>query len=187
MNNQLVVGSLAAISQSTGQSLAESFLSASVILILDCSGSMQIHDAPDGESREQVAREQLIRLQASHKGKIALICFADFATFSPSGLPVNCGSMTNMVAALCYVLPADDTGTKFILISDGSPNDEKETLRVAKEFKTSISTIYIGPEDDNNGGRAFLEKLASLTGGKSETSDAPGLLENQVEKLLLLT
>ena len=185
MDNTLIIGSIGQIAQSTGQALAETFLSASAILILDCSGSMSANDAPDGKSREQAAREQLIRLQATHKGKLALVCFADYAIFAPTGLPVNCGSMTNMVAALKYVQPADDTSTQFILISDGSPNDEKETLQVAKEFKTAIETIYIGPENDREGGRTFLEKLARTTGGKAMISDAPGLLGNGIERLLL--
>lgn len=184
-DNKIVIGSLSQISQTTGKSLAESFMSASTILLLDCSGSMDTHDAPGGLSRERAAQDALVRLQKENPGSLAIVCFADYAVFSPTGLPVNCGGSTNMASALKYVQPADDTGTRFILISDGSPNSEQETLKVASEFKTPIQTVYIGPEMDYEGGRAFLEKLSKLTGGKSVKSDAPGLLGEPVEKLLL--
>lgn len=185
MSNQIVVGSLSQISQATGQSLAESFMSASTILLLDCSGSMSIPDAPGGITRQKAAQNALIRLQEDNAGKLALICFADYAVFSPTGLPVQCGGLTNMAGALRYVQPADDTDTQFILVSDGSPNSEQETLKVAAEFKTPISCVFIGPEDDREGGRKFLERLAKASGGKSYASDAPGMLGASVEKLLL--
>lgn len=185
MTNTIVPGSLSAIAQKSGIGLAESFLSASTILILDCSGSMSETDAPGGKSRQETAKEQLIKLQKENAGKLALVCFADYAIFSPGGIPVECGGSTNMAGALDYVYPADDTGTQFILMSDGSPNDPEKTLAVARKFKTPIQTIFIGPEDDREGGRVFLEKLARMTGGQSLKSDAPGLLANPVEQLLL--
>lgn len=184
-NNAIVPGSIAAISQQNHTSLSESFLSASTILILDCSGSMSAKDAPMGKSREETAREQLIKLQKENAGKLALVCFADYTVFSPGGIPVECGGSTNMAGALDYIYPADDTGTQFILMSDGSPNDPQRTLEVARKFKTPIQTIFIGPESDLEGGRAFLEKLAKATGGQSLKSDAPGLLAQPVETLLL--
>ena len=185
MSNAIVPGSLSAISQQTGASLAESFLLASTILLLDCSGSMETSDAPGSITRKKAAQDALIRLQKDNAGKLALVCFAQYAVFSPTGLPVECGGSTNMAGALKYVQPADDTGTRFILVSDGSPNSEQETLKIATEFKTPIQTVYIGPELDYEGGRAFLEKLAKATGGKAVKSDAPGLLGDPVEKLLL--
>lgn len=187
MSNAIVPGSIAAIAQKNGASLAESFLSASTILILDCSGSMHATDAPGGKSRQETAKEQLIKLQKENAGKLVLVCFADYAVFSPGGIPVECGGSTNMAGALEYVYPADDTGTQIILMSDGGPNDPEKTLAVARKFKTSISCVYIGPENDREGGRAFLEKLARMTGGQSLKTDAPGLLANPVEKLLLDT
>lgn len=185
MTNAIVPGSLKAISQTTGKSLAESFLSASVILLTDMSGSMASHDAPSGKSRFEAAEQEVIRLQKQHPGKIALISFSDHAVFSPAGIPDRMGGGTNMAGALQYVLPADDTGTQIILVSDGQPNNEDETLQVARQFKTKIDCIFIGPENDLSGGRAFLERLARATGGVALKSDAPGLLGAQVEKLLL--
>lgn len=183
-NTAIIPGSLAAIATRDGVGLAESFLSASVILILDCSGSMSATDAPGGKSRRKAAAEQLTRLQADHAGKLALVCFADRAQFSPGGVPLNCGSMTNMVRALEFCLPADDTGTQFILISDGQPDSESETLQVARQFKTPIATVFIGPESDLMGGRRFLEKLAQATGGQFSQGVNTGVFADKVELLL---
>ena len=50
-NNQLVVGSLGAIAQERNQSIAESFVNADAIIIVDTSSSMGQHDARSGKSR----------------------------------------------------------------------------------------------------------------------------------------
>lgn len=185
MSNQAIVtGSLSAISQSTGKSLAESFMNADVVIALDCSGSMDSHDAPGNKSRRVMAQEQLTRLQSSNQGKIALVCFANYAVFSPAGIPVECGGTTNLAGALSYIQPCDNTGMKIIIVSDGSPDDPEKALTIAKQFKTPIQTVYCGPEDDREGGRAFLERLAASTGGTSLASDMPGLLEKEVTLLL---
>jgi Mg-chelatase subunit ChlD len=184
MSNQIVTGSLSAISQSTGKALSESFMSADVVIVLDCSGSMESHDAPGNKSRRAMAQEQLVKLQANNQGKIALVCFANYAVFSPAGIPVECGGTTNLAGALSYIQPCDDTGMKIIIVSDGSPDDEQKALGIAKQFKTPISCVYTGPEDDREGGRAFLEKLAKATGGTALKSDMPGLLEKEVTLLL---
>jgi Mg-chelatase subunit ChlD len=183
MNTQIVPGSLSAIAQRDNVGLAESFLNCDVLILLDMSGSMDTHDAPGNRTRADVAREDVIRLQATHKGKIALFCFADYCIFAPGGMPLSCGGSTNMAAALHYVQPADDCGSKIILVSDGMPNDATKTLEIAREFKNRIDTIFCGPENDVDGGRAFLEKLARATGGQAVTSAAPGALG---EEMLLL-
>jgi len=183
MNNAIVPGSLSAIAQRYHVGLAESFLNCDVLILLDMSGSMDSHDAPGNRTRAEVAKEDVIRLQNTYKGKIALFCFADYCIFAPGGIPLPCGGSTDMAAALRYVQPADDCGSKIILVSDGMPNDASETLRIAREFKNKIDTIFCGPETDTEGGRAFLEKLAAATGGQAVTSATPGALG---EEMLLL-
>lgn len=185
MTKAIVKGSLSAIAARDNISLAQSFLGAEVILLVDESGSMSKTDAFGGLSRYQAAENDVIRLQAKHEGKVALICFSDTVLFCPTGNCVRFGGGTNMAKALDYVHIADDTGIKIILISDGLPNDQKATLEAAKKFKSNISTIFIGPENDSEGGRAFLELLAKTTGGQSITSDSPGLLMKPVETLML--
>jgi Mg-chelatase subunit ChlD len=184
-NNAIVIGSLSQIAARNNCSLAESFMSAEVILLTDMSGSMSTCDATGGLSRYQAAENDVIRLQEKYQGKVALISFSDTVQFCPGGKPIRFGGGTDMVKALEYVKIADDTGIKIILISDGLPNNKEATLKIAKTFKSKIDCIFIGSELDYEGGKAFLEKLATITGGKSVKSDSPGLLMPKVETLML--
>lgn len=185
MSNAIVPGSLSAIAQHNGSSLAESFLSCDALILFDLSGSMEIADTPSGESRRKVATDHLTRLQKNHPGKLALVCFADTVVFCPGGVPQACGGSTCLDRGLSYILPADACGMKIIVISDGAPNSKSTSLEIAVKFENKIDTIFVGPEDDREGGRAFLEQLATVTGGQSFKSDAPGILEPTVERLLL--
>lgn len=186
MSNQIVIGSLSQIAQSNNQSLAESFMQADCILLLDESGSMDTNDATDNKTRRQVAREEVIRLQKDYPGKIALIAFSDYPVFCPAGIPVTLDGSTNLYSALEYIKPCDNTGMKIIIVSDGVPSRPDECIRLAGTFKTRIDVVFIGNETDYQGGRAFLEKLAKATGGQSLKSDTPGLLGAKVETLLLI-
>lgn len=179
----ITVGSIAALAQAGGMSLAESFLSADAILLVDTSGSMGANDAPGRKTRFDAAEAQLRRLQAQMPGRLAVIGFSSVVEFAAGGIPIRQGGGTDMAAALRFVQPADDTGVKFILISDGEPNDEAETLAVARSFKSPIDTIFIGPEGDENGGRLFLERLANISGGKS-VSNGVAKLDTPVLELL---
>ena len=186
MNKSIVKGSLKDISQQTGQSLAETFVHADAIILLDTSGSMASKDAPGGRMRHEAAEDQLRALQRSLPGKIALISFSNQVQFCPSGIPVRFDGGTDIAKALRFVKPADDCGIKFILISDGWPDDKEKTLKVARTFKSKVDCIYIGPETGyDTDGRVFLEKLAALTGGQYAVSVAPAMFGEHVEKLLL--
>lgn len=178
----IVNGSLAAIAAKSGASLAESFLSVDALILIDMSGSMSANDAPGGLSRYEAAERELVRLQESMPGKIGVIAFSDAAEFCPGGRPYRMGGSTDMVAALNMAYPADDTGIRLVLISDGEPNDGPGTLAAAARFKSHIDTVYIGPE--YGGGRKFLERLARASGGQAMTGKAPGLLAEQVTRLL---
>lgn len=183
MSKALVKGSLS--DTANGKTLAESFLNADAILIVDMSGSMACEDAPGGIARWDAAENELIRLQEENPGKLAVIAFSSTAQFCPDGKPIRFGGGTDMARALQFVKPADGLGVKFILISDGEPDDRKETLRVARSFESKIDTVYIGPEGGS--GQAFLAKLAQVAGGMAATSEAPGLLADNVTLLLRAT
>jgi len=175
--NAITKGSISQLAQQNNVSLAESFLSADAILLCDVSGSMTANDAPGGLSRFDAAEDQLKRLQVEMPGRLAVIGFSSTVRFAPGGVPWReCGG-TDMAMALRFVLPADDTGVKIILISDGEASDEIETMAIAKQFKTKIDTIFIGPENDWLGGRRFLERLAAETGGKSISNGVAQLAE----------
>ncbi len=182
MSKSLVRGSLSALSQRDNLSLAESFLNVDAVLIVDMSGSMAAEDAPGGKSRYEAAEAELVRLQEQNPGKLAVIAFSSDVQFCPSGVPIRFGGGTDMAQALRFVKPADGLGIKFILISDGQPDSEKETLKVARSFKSRIDTVYIGPGDGH--GQDFLSKLAAESGGVSTQSKAPGLLAENVQLLL---
>ena len=99
---QLVKGSLSAIAQQEGKSIAESFVNADCIIICDTSGSMEAHDSRDGRSRYEVACEELKNLQASLPGKLALLSFSDDVVFCPSGVPFNYQGGTHLDKALKF-------------------------------------------------------------------------------------
>lgn len=185
MNNTAIIqGSISAIAQQNNKSLAESFVSADAIVIVDTSGSMSSSDSRNGKSRYDVACEELAQLQNSLPGKIAVLAFSDDVMFCPSGQPHDYCGGTDLAKALRFAKSADVEGMQFIVISDGEPDDRAEALKVAKTFKNKINVIYVGPEKSPSG-RNFLTELAAASGGVAVTADrAQGLLEAS-KKLLL--
>jgi uncharacterized protein with von Willebrand factor type A (vWA) domain len=185
MNTKAIVsGSIAAIANRDGMSLAESFLNCEVIVLIDQSGSMGAKDAPGGLTRFDAADEELMRLQKAHPGQVAVISFSTNVQFNPGGLPNREGMTTDMAKALDFARIADGA-SRIVLISDGEPDSESATLEAARKYRHPIHTIYIGPEDSH--GRAFLSRLASATGGRIFESAAPGLLAEGVTSILQLT
>lgn len=184
MNTAIIQGSLSALARQEGKSLAETFVNADLVVIVDTSGSMNTHDSRNGKSRYEVACEELAALQANHPGKIAVLSFADEVVFCPSGIPINLGGGTDMVKVLQFAKIADVPGMQFILISDGEPNDEQQTLAVARTYRNKISTIYVGSEEHPTG-RDFLQRLAAATGGQNITADRAKQLQSSIEKLYL--
>lgn len=181
MTTAIVAGSLGAVARQNNVSLAESFLSADVIILVDASGSMDTRDSREGRTRWAVANEELQRLQADLAGRIAVVGFSNQPEFAPGGLPTFQGAGTDLTSALQFVQPADGT-VKFIVISDGQPNDEAGCLRLARQFESEISTIYVGPEGGY--GQEFLRKLATAAGGKSTTTEGARELAQHVRLML---
>lgn len=185
-NQQIVAGSLGAIAQKSGESLASSFLNVECIAMVDTSGSMGAHDAQGEQTRYEAACKELERLQAENAGKIGVCCFSDWAQFCPGGVPQYLGSGTDMVKALRMLKMADGTGIRLILISDGAPDEPEAALAEARKFSSKIDTIYIGPESGI--GRDFLYKLSQATGGISITNAAAdlgkGKLSDNITKLI---
>ena len=180
----IVRGSLGAIAKQENKSLAETFLNADVVVIVDTSGSMAAGDSRDGRSRYEVACDELTNLQNSMPGKLAVISFADDVMFCPSGIPYNYGGGTMLGKALKFAKMADVPGIDFIVISDGEPYDEEQAIEIARTYKNKISTIFVGPEQDWSGGRRFLERLARESGGETTTADRAKELAAGVRLLL---
>ncbi len=187
MQTAIVPGSLSAIAKRDGQSLAESFLSADVVIIVDVSGSMTSEDSRGGQSRYDVALEELAQLQARMPGKLAVLAFSDDCIFVPGGQPPLLGGGTNLAGALRFakVADVDMPGMRFVIISDGQPDDEHEALAIAKTYDNRIDTIFVGPENDWHGGRAFLQRLAAASGGQHIAADRVQELAEKTERLLL--
>lgn len=185
INSDLVTGSLQDIAQQKNQGLAETFMQCDVIILVDTSGSMDARDSRNKKSRYEVACEELKGLQGSLPGKIAVISFSSDVQFCPSGVPVFQGSGTDMAKALKFAKLADTiSGMRFILISDGEPGSESETLAVAMTYNNQIDTIFVGPEE-RPAGRDFLQRLASASGGQTITADRAKELKASVETMLL--
>lgn len=185
MNETAIVpGSLTAVAQRDGASLAESFANAEVIVICDSSGSMQIEDSRGGRSRYDVELEELAKLQARLPGKIAVLAFSDNVEFVPGGVPPMLGQTTMLDKALKFAKIADVSGMRFILISDGCPDDPVAAMAVARTFVSRIDCIYVGPESMPDG-RDFLLSLSKLRGGTQVTADRAKELCAAVQQLLL--
>lgn len=186
MSTAVAVGSLSAVADGSRAALAESMMDIDALLVVDMSGSMANKDAPGGVSRYDAAEKELRSLQKSMPGRIGIIAFSSEATFCPDGVPPRMGRSTDMAAALRLALPMDDLA-QIVLISDGCPDSESETLDVAARFQGKIDCIYIGSNEVSvwgGGGRAFLKTLAERTGGKSTQGESVGLFQHEVVKLL---
>ncbi|RME05555.1 MAG: VWA domain-containing protein [Anaerolineae bacterium] len=183
MNTDIVPGSLAAIARQESRSIAETFIDAQAVIVVDVSGSMASQDSRGGRSRYDVMLEELAALQANLPGRVAVVAFSDRPVFVPGGQPPFLNGTTDMAMALRFVKPADVPGMRFVLVSDGQPNDPDETLAVARTFRQRIDTIYVGPEE-RPAGRAFLERLAKASGGQVMTAERVNLLAQTTQHLL---
>lgn len=179
----VVPGSLADAAAKSGGSLAESFVDAEIIDLVDVSGSMSTHDSRDKQSRYDVACQELAALQAKRPGKHAIISFSSYPQFQPGGHLPNPSGGTDLAGALKFARLADLDGMQFFVISDGQPDDPEDALFEASLYKAKISCIYVGPNSGH--GQRFLEQLARASGGQFATAEKAIELAAAVESLLL--
>lgn len=183
--NALVKGSIAQVALDTKRPITRVLSDAKAVLLTDMSDSMMREDAPGNDgvvSRYEAAEMALADLQARFSGKVIVFGFSSEVHLYPSGRPARLGNGTNMAKALKAAYPYDGL-KQIILISDGAPNSRRATMEQARKFSSNIDTVYIGPEEGS--GQRFLQELAGATGGQALVSDAPGLLEDPVARLLL--
>ncbi len=179
----IVTGSLTDIARSTGVSLAEVFLGADVVVLVDTSGSMDSADTPQGKSRYSVACDELSSLQNKLPGKVAVVSFSSDVMFCPNGQPHNFQGGTDLAKALEFCKVADVKGIRFIVISDGQPDDQTAALQIARTYKNRIDIIYVGSEVSSRG-RDFMNELARSSGGIAVTSDSVKGLSQKTQLLL---
>lgn len=135
-------------------------------------------------SRYEVACSELRKLQASLPGQIAVIAFSDKPEFAPAGTPRMIGGGTDLTKALAFVRAADGCDMRFVVISDGQPDNETTALAEAARFTSRIDTVFVGPNGDP--GAAFLKRLAAASGGQYSKNEVHQIAE-RVERLLLAT
>lgn len=181
MTNAITPGSLSDLAHRNGAGLAEAFLSADTIILVDTSGSMNSRDGTS-QTRYDRACAELARLQANLQGRIAVFAFSSSCDFCPGGVPTYFGAGTAMATALETVHPADGLVDRFVLISDGAPDNALDTLAVARRFTTKIDTVFIGSEGES--GADFLRQLSALSDGTAQAVQA-GLLSERIERLML--
>ena len=184
MSTELTVkGSLSQTQGTKNMSFSEVFLNVEAIILADVSASMSTCDVPtEGgtRSRHEEANHQLRLIQRRFPGRIAVVAFSSKAEFCPDGQLPRVDSNTDMLAALHFVAPADGCGIKYIVVSDGCPDDEVSTLAFARNMQNSIDTIFIGSDQS---GRTFMQQLANATKGRS-VEGSVDLLEESVTLLL---
>lgn len=180
----MVKGSVASFAKNKNIAIAEAMTEVDVVVLLDRSYSMQMNDAPEGRRRFDVACNQLAWLQGQMPGKVAVVGFSSSPELCPNGIPSITDGSTDMVEALRFVQPFDGL-VRFVLISDGEPDDKFHTLKIASRFRSQIDTIFCGPEKDH-AGRDFLAELAQATRGESKhiTPDHLDQLGSGVLRLL---
>ena len=164
----IVPGSVSAIAKQSGKSIAETFLSVEMVILIDVSGSMACHDSRGGKSSYEVALEELAKLQANNPGKLGIIAFSSNPVFCPGGQPDLMGGGTNLTGALDFAKVADTGDMRFVVISDGEPDDDTTALTRAQSYKGRIDTVYVGPEGGS--GSEFMQLLAKRKGGMSLTA-----------------
>lgn len=180
----LVKGSISDIAAQNNQSIAVTFISCDVIVLVDTSASMGAHDAPDGRTRYKQACLELETLQRNLPGKIGVISFSHNTMFCPNGVPFNFSGGTDLAGALKFAKVADvPDAMRFIVISDGEPDDESDALWVARSYKNRIDTIYCGREMGH--GQEFLKRLAAASKGSHVTTAQAAKLADSVTKLLV--
>lgn len=182
--SQHVGGSLADMAKRGNASLAETFIGCDAVVIVDTSASMDMADSRGGRKRYTVACEELAALQANMPGRIGVIAFSTSVVFVPGGQPPYLGGGTDLASALRFARIADVAGMRFIVISDGEPDNEAGALAEAAQYRGRIDTVYVGPEARPYG-RDFLARLAAASGGMSVTADRAHELAASVERLLL--
>jgi len=155
-------------------------------VLFDTSSSMLDMDGKLGDgtvvSRWHAGVEQLTKLQGQYPGQIVLIEFGDTAAVRPGGAPGEPRGLTRIYPALQLAKQLDTGVMRFVVISDGMPQDEHAAVDFATTFSVGIDTIAIG---DANNGVDFLQRLARETGGTYHRDHSGLALLGQTIRALL--
>jgi Mg-chelatase subunit ChlD len=151
---------------------------ASLVILADTSGSME------GEKIERLKRS-LNDIWKERPGA-RLMAFSSTLAWcdGPYDLPPAYGGtdMDRALEAAALVWPGE-----VLVISDGLPGNQARTLEAARQIPGTISTLFVGDDEDQEGAE-FLRKLAALGGGEychKDLSKHPSIV-SELRSLLAL-
>jgi hypothetical protein len=185
-NYTVAEGSIKDVAQRENISIEQAFMNAEYIALVDVSGSMTATDSRGGQSRHDVAEEELKKLQAKYPGKLALVCFSSETKFVPSGIPDRMNGGTNLLRGLETIQAVDGAVKLFFVICDGQPDwgQEDECMALARHFTTPVNSIFVGPETDSDA-MSFMRRLAEAGNGQNVNASEIGKLAEPFEIILL--
>lgn len=174
-------GSIKDIAAAEGKEEAEVLAEADAVILIDISSSM-LDRMSDGSSKHEHAKKNVLQLQRDFVGKLAIVQFNNFPKLCLDGIIDGASGGTSLTPALEFIEPLDAMpDVRFIIVSDGQPQDGTRALAAANRFKSEIDVIWIG-EDNDLQGREFMEKLAS--GEFHDKSSSPQMLGKAIAGLL---
>lgn len=127
------------------------------IILLDFSGSMS------HEFDNKPLYRHLIDAVRGYQHEYMMIRFESRAKIIENLDDEKPSGFTDLTAAL--QLACEKEMAECIVVSDGLPDDSEGSLKYALDNKMKISTIFMG---DDERGRIFMQRLASMTGGKND-------------------
>lgn len=172
-NDKMVVGNRSLV-QKLNQSLRVGSLTdlirvrqnENVLLLLDCSGSMDSRIA-NGQTRSAALGDTVRGIQSEKELKMAQFGSGHEPSFvTMNAIPPPCGG-TPLHLAIDF--GKSNGHARLIVISDGCPDSEHAALEAANRFGGRIDVVFIGNKGER--GEAFLLSLARTTGGESFTGD----------------
>lgn len=128
------------------------------IFLLDCSGSMS--ESVDGRSKILHLEDVMRDYQAVRKVGFSDSVFAWQQGIRPAG---------NTGMALAFRHLQSQKPEKVVLVSDGCPDNEEDAIHEAVALHIPVNIVYIGEKGDR--GEAFMQRLATATGGKTFTAE----------------
>lgn len=149
--------------------MAMALKNADLLVLVDCSSSMSQRDAgPNADQvRHDAAQECLDILQNEFPGRIAVGAFnsESHGLIHTGVLPKPAGS-TPLSLALDFFFPkVKAMGMKFVVISDGEPDDPAKCISIGKREAYPTYCIFVGDRNDPARGQDFLRRLSEVTGG----------------------
>lgn len=127
------------------------------IILLDFSGSMS------HECDSKPLYRHLIDAVRGYQHEYIMIRFESISKIVKNLDDEKPRGFTDLTRAL--QLACEKEMAECIVVSDGLPDSPEESLNYALSNRMKISTIFMG---DNEKGRIYMERLASMTGGKSD-------------------